>query len=79
MKIIFIKKLTFQQYTNVNYILRGMEIPKGEHIIKFTFEPSVIKTGNTISLISYALMLLISISWFFITRKNKPLYKFKFN
>jgi len=68
-----------QPYTNVNYILRGMEIPKGEHIIKFTFEPSVIKTGNTISLISYALMLLISISWFFITRKNKPLYGFKFN
>ena len=59
-----------QPYTNVNYILRGMEIPKGEHIIKFTFEPSVIKTGNTISLISYALMLLISISWFFYYKKK---------
>ena len=59
-----------QPYTNVNYILRGMEIPKGEHIIKFTFEPSVIKTGNTISLISYALMLLISISWFFYNKKK---------
>ena len=44
-----------QPYTNVNYILRGMEIPKGEHIIKFKFEPSVIKTGSIISLISYAL------------------------
>ena len=59
-----------QPYTNVNYILRGMEIPKGEHIIKFTFEPSVIKTGNTISLISYALILLIPISWFFYYKKK---------
>ena len=59
-----------QPYTNVNYVLRGMEIPKGEHIIKFKFEPSVIKTGNTISLISYALMLLISISWFFYYKKK---------
>ena len=40
-----------QPYTNVNYVLRGMEIPKGEHIIKFKFEPSVIKTGSIISLI----------------------------
>ena len=59
-----------QPYTNVNYILRGMEIPKGEHIIKFTFEPSVIKTGNTISLISYALILLIPISGFFYYKKK---------
>jgi len=59
-----------QPYTNVNYILRGLEIPKGEHIIKFKFEPSVIKTGNTISLISYALMLLIPVSWFFYYKKK---------
>ena len=59
-----------QPYTNVNYVLRGMEIPKGEHIIKFKFEPSVIKTGSIISLISYALMLLIPISWFFYYKKK---------
>ena len=59
-----------QPYTNVNYILRGMEIPKGEHIIKFKFEPSVIKTGSIISLISYALMLLIPVSWFFYYKKK---------
>ena len=59
-----------QPYTNVNYVLRGMEIPKGEHIIKFKFEPSVIKTGSIISLISYALMVLIPISWFFYFKKK---------
>ena len=59
-----------QPYTNVNYVLRGMEIPKGEHIIKFKFEPSVIKTGSIISLISYALMVLIPVSWFFYYKKK---------
>ena len=59
-----------QPYTNVNYVLRGMEIPKGEHIIKFKFEPSVIKTGSIISLISYALMVLIPMSWFFYYKKK---------
>ena len=59
-----------QPHTNVNYILRGMEIPIGEHIIKFKFEPSVIKTGSTISLISYALMLLIPLSCFFYFKKS---------
>ena len=59
-----------QPHTNVNYILRGMEIPKGEHIIKFKFEPSVIKSGSIISLISYALMLLIPLSCFFYFKKS---------
>jgi hypothetical protein len=39
----------------VNYILRGMEIPKGKHTIEFKFEPEVIKTGSTISLASSVL------------------------
>ena len=34
----------------VNYILRGMEIPRGEHVIEFIFDPEVIKTGSTVSL-----------------------------
>jgi uncharacterized membrane protein YfhO len=55
----------------VNYILRGMEIPKGDHIITFKFEPTVIQTGITISLLSYALLLIIPVGWFFIEKKNK--------
>ncbi|MFN4763516.1 YfhO family protein [Gillisia sp. Q332] len=34
----------------VNYVLRGMMIPAGEHEIKFEFEPEVVKTGSIISL-----------------------------
>ena len=60
-------------YYNVNYVLRGMEIPKGKHTIIFKFEPQVIKTGNTITLISYFLLLLIPAGWFFIEKKKKKI------
>jgi uncharacterized membrane protein YfhO len=55
----------------VNYVLRGMEIPAGKHTIEFKFEPTVIKKGNTIALVSYAFLLLIPIGWFFIDKKKK--------
>jgi len=55
---------------NVNYVLRGLEIPKGEHVIEFKFEPSVIKKGNTITLVSYAFLLLIPIGWFYYEKKK---------
>jgi hypothetical protein len=58
-------------YFNVDYVLRGMEIPKGKHTIEFKFEPTVIKTGNTITLMSYFLLLLIPIAWFFVEKKKK--------
>ena len=55
----------------VNYVLRGMSVPAGNHTIEFKFEPKVIQTGSTISLISYALLLLIPIGWFFVEKKKK--------
>lgn len=60
------------KHYNVDYVLRGMEIPKGNHKVEFKFEPEVIKTGNTITLLSYFFLLIIPIGWFFIEkRKNK--------
>ena len=55
----------------VNYVLRGMEIPAGKHDVVFKFEPTVISTGGTISLISFVLMLLISATWFFVENRKK--------
>ncbi len=57
-------------YHQVDYVLRGMEIPTGKHTIEFKFEPQVIKTGSTISLVSYVLLLVISLGWFFFEKKR---------
>ncbi len=54
----------------VNFVLRGMEIPQGNHKIEFKFEPTVIKTGTTITLISYGLLLVIFVGWFFVKRRK---------
>jgi len=61
-------KLT--NHVRVDYVLRGLEIPAGKHTIEFKFEPSVIATGSTISLISYVLLLLISMGWVYIEKKK---------
>jgi len=58
-------------HIRVNYVLRAMEVPSGKHEIVFKFEPTVIKKGNTITLTSFALLLLIPIGWFFIDKKKK--------
>lgn len=54
----------------VNYVLRGLQIPAGNHTIEFKFEPQVIKTGTTIGLVSYALLVLIPLGWFFYEKKK---------
>lgn len=51
-------------HIRVNYTLRGMEIPAGNHVIEFKFDPDVVKTGSTIALASsvlFGLMLLIGL------------------
>tara|TARA_B000000532_G_scaffold3900_1_gene3131 strand:- start:385 stop:1296 length:912 start_codon:yes stop_codon:yes gene_type:complete len=48
----------------VNYLLRGLEVEKGEHEIVFTFEPNVIKTG-TFLMASSNIILLILVFFYF--------------
>lgn len=56
---------------NVNYVLRGLEIPKGNHIIKFEFKPQVVHTGAKISLISSIVFLILILGAFILIYKNK--------
>lgn len=43
----------------VNYILRGMVLPAGEHTVEFKFHPKSYYNGNKISLASSLLLLLV--------------------
>jgi len=54
----------------VDYTLRGMHIPKGKHTIEFKFEPQVVKTGSTIALISFIIMVLVIIAGVYFDRKR---------
>ena len=58
-------------HMRANYVLRAAVIPAGNHELLFKFEPKVIKTGRNISLISYGLLLLIPLGWYFKERKKK--------
>ncbi len=53
-----------------NYVLRAMIIPSGKHQIIFKFEPQIIKQGNTITLVSYLLLIFIPLGWYFKEKKS---------
>jgi hypothetical protein len=43
----------------VDYVLRAMSVPAGPHTIEFKFEPKSYAVGNTVSLISSVVLLLV--------------------
>ena len=53
----------------VNYLLRGMEIPKGNCEIKFEFVPKVVNKGFYLSLFSYLIFITVFIK-FILNKKN---------
>ena len=60
-------------HIRVNYILRGMVIPAGEHEIRFSFKPASYITGNKISYASSAIFILMAAGyavWSFKNRKK---------
>ncbi|PTM03639.1 MAG: hypothetical protein DA407_13810, partial [Bacteroidetes bacterium] len=58
-------------HNRVNYILRGLQIPEGNHNIVFKFEPEVIKTGSNIAMASSIVLVLLLIGGLFFELKKK--------
>jgi len=60
-----------EAHYRVDYVLRGMEIPAGEHTIEFKFEPQVIQTGSSIALASSILFALLLVGGLYFGFKKK--------
>lgn len=59
------------KYAKVNYVLRGMEIPEGEHTIVFKFEPKSHSLGWKLSGIAEILIYLLLALTIFFEWKNR--------
>jgi hypothetical protein len=54
----------------VNYVLRGMQVPAGDHRIEFRFEPKTYATGNSIALAGSIILILAVGAGFYLHRRN---------
>ncbi|MFC6268650.1 YfhO family protein [Frigoriflavimonas asaccharolytica] len=58
-------------YIKADYLLRSVYVPAGKHTVSMVFEPEVIGKGKIISMIAFALFLLLSIAGLFLLYRNK--------
>jgi len=58
-------------YIKVDYVLRGMAIPAGKHVIEFRFEPRSYKTANTLMFISTLIVYLLLIAAIVLEFRNR--------
>ena len=58
------------EHLRADYVLRALPIPAGKHTIEFKFEPEVVKTGSTITLLSSIVMVLLLIGGIYFERKK---------
>ena len=58
------------EHLQTDYVLRALPIPAGKHSIEFKFEPQVVQTGSTITLISSIGIVLLLIAGIYLERKK---------
>ena len=56
-------------FFDINYLLRGMVIPKGKHTVEFYFSPKIVKTGINIRIIT--IIITFSLIAFMLYKENK--------
>ena len=59
--------------TKANFILRAAKLPAGEHELVMAFEPSTYNTGETISVLSGVLILLLTLFGLYLLFRNNRL------
>ncbi|MFZ9388617.1 MAG: hypothetical protein ACO25B_12125, partial [Chitinophagaceae bacterium] len=59
------------EYLNVNYILRGMSLPAGDHKIRFVFEPESVKQGKNIMFMASIAVLIAFLGGLFMHYRKK--------
>lgn len=60
-----------KDYFRANYVLRGMIVPAGSHEIKFEFKPASYYTGETVSLASSLIFILLVAGYIGYSLKSK--------
>ncbi|MDQ6756247.1 MAG: YfhO family protein [Bacteroidota bacterium] len=61
------------KYYKVDYLLRGMPVPAGHHVITFKFEPSSYKTGYTLATMGNILLYIFLIGGIYMSVRKKEL------
>jgi uncharacterized membrane protein YfhO len=59
------------EHLQVDYVLRALLIPAGKHTVEFKFEPQVVQTGSTITLVSSIGILLLLLGGIYFERKKR--------
>ncbi len=57
-------------HISVNYVLRGLPVPAGEHEIVFRFEPKSYSVGNSVAMAGSVLVLLLTALGIYLHRRN---------